>query len=110
VIYVYDTHLAFRFGPRPKRPLLIARFFSHLAGDFGESKALPNYARNGKVKTIRIGALASIESKSSFVKVAEQVKRFDRNIRALSGSLQETPEVFNAVRVNPAARSRSHFI
>src|ERR1019366_68092 len=30
------------------------------------------------------------------------MKRFDTNIRALDGSLQETPEIFHAVRVNDA--------
>lgn len=37
-----------------------------------------------------------------FVEVTEQVKRFDRNVSAFDGPLQETPEVLHAVRVNVA--------
>jgi len=44
-----------------------------------------------------------VESESLFIEVTEKMKRFDRNIRAFERSLQQTPKVFDSVRVNVSA-------
>ena len=72
----------------------------HLAGNFGVGETLADNAGNGKVKPIRIVDLAVIESKHLLVNVAKQMERLNRNISPFEAALQETPKVFNAVRVN----------
>jgi hypothetical protein len=53
-------------------------------------------------KPLGIRHLAVIKPKRLFVNVAEQVKRFDRNIGPVDSAFQERPKVFQAVRVDVA--------
>ena len=42
---------------------------------------------------------AIVVAKNLLIKVTEQMKRFDRNIRAMQAALHQRPKVFDAVRV-----------
>jgi hypothetical protein len=75
----------------------VARF---LASQFIKSQSLTRNRPYRFDKPISIFPLSCVESKSLFVKVTEQVKGFNRYIRAFDTALQETPKVFDAVRVN----------
>jgi hypothetical protein len=52
-----------------------------------------------KPRTI-VRQLAKVVAKYLFVQIAEQVKRLNRNIRALQSALEQTPEVFQSIGVN----------
>ena len=54
-------------------------------------------------EAIRIGALAVVEPKRLFIKVAKQVERLNGNIGAANGSLEKRPEVFDSVCMHVAA-------
>jgi len=41
-----------------------------------------------------------VETERLFVKIAEQMERFDRHVGALDGALQEIPEVLQPVGVD----------
>jgi hypothetical protein len=56
--------------------------------------------RNRFHEPISVSSLGCVESRSLFIEITEKVKRFYRNVGAWNGPLQQTPEVFNAVRVN----------
>src|SRR5262249_38880221 len=49
-----------------------------------------------------VSHFAIVETERLFVEVAEQMERFDGNVGALDGALQETPEVLKAVSVDRA--------
>lgn len=60
-----------------------------------------NQARDRK-KANLVRHLAVVESERLLVEVSEQVKRLNRNIRALDAALQETPEILKSIRMNVA--------
>ena len=54
------------------------RGFSHLASQLSEGKALADDLGNGEIEAARIvEVFAIVETKHLFVKVTEQMKRFD---------------------------------
>jgi len=70
------------------------------ASQFPIGNALASDALRGLDEPIRIIALAVVESKALLVKVAEQMKRFYRNVCTFQGALEQTPKVFDSVGVN----------
>jgi hypothetical protein len=54
-------------------------------------------------EAFRIGGLAVVIAKCLFIEVAEQVEGLNADVGAVQAALQETPEVFHAVRVNISA-------
>jgi hypothetical protein len=98
-----QAYEAFRLGPRGN-VLVGIRFFPHLAGDFGKGQTLPNNARSEFAEAVTvIHILPIVEPKSLFIDVAEQVEGLNANVGSTETALQETPEVFHAVRVNISA-------
>jgi len=92
------------FFPRFKRPGLETRF-SHLACDFGVSKALAYDLRYCKVEAVTVGhriifGSAIVIAPRLLIQVAKKMERFDANIGALQSALEQTPEVFHAVSVD----------
>lgn len=55
---------------------------------------------DGLNEPVSIFTLALVEPERLLVKIAEQMKRLNANIRAFDRTLQKTPKVLNAVRVN----------
>lgn len=64
--------------------------------------ALPGNSGEGQHEATLIVSEPLVEAKRFFIKIAEHVKRFHGNVRAFNHSLQETPEVFDPVRVDRA--------
>src|SRR5271157_1650847 len=82
----------------------VNRMFSHLAGQLSESQTLISNLRKGRDKAVRIGqrivlCCAVVEPECLLVYVAVKVKRFDSNIGAAQGALEQRPEILDAVRV-----------
>lgn len=73
------------------------------ASQFFVGNALASDVLRGLDEAIRIGALAVVESKRLFVKVAKQVERFNRNVGAANGSFEKRPKVFDSVGMHVAA-------
>src|ERR1700733_2942950 len=94
-----ETKAATARLPRGSRPYLEGfNRFSHLAGDFGKSKALPHDLRNRKVKAVTvihriIFVRAVVIAPRLFVKVSEQVERLNADIGSLQSSFEQAPEV-----------------
>jgi hypothetical protein len=65
-------------------------------------QALVDDALEGECETHGVSSLAVVETKRLFIKVAEQMERFDGYIGALEGALQETPEVLKAIGMDLA--------
>ena len=61
---------------------------------------LANNPINHRLEAVSIVSLSSVEAESLFVKIANQVERFNIDVSSFDCSLQETPEVFNAIGVN----------
>src|ERR1044072_3590636 len=92
----------FFFLPRLGRPLSsVTR--RGLARQFFAGQALACDGLDHAQEPVGVVALALVEAERLLVKVAEQVKRLHRNIRALNRTLEKRPKVFDAVRVNVAA-------
>ena len=72
------------------------------AGQRNIGQALIDNALERVGETLRICHHAIVETERLLVKVAEQMKRFDRHVGALDGALQEAPEVFEPVGVDIA--------
>src|SRR5665213_3508210 len=90
---------AFRLGPRGSVGILVdRRFFFHLAGDFGPSQTLSKNLADCQIKAVTViqrssfRVLPIVIAERLFVNIAEQVKRFDRNIGSTDPTLQQTPE------------------
>jgi hypothetical protein len=71
-----------------------------LAGKLFVLKALSYDLLQNLSEPLGIRALALVEPKTLFVKIPEQVKRFNAYIRAFDHSLEQAPKVLNPVRVN----------
>ncbi len=75
--------------------LLNCRLMIHLlAGELIECQALANYTGNSDSKPLGIIQFPVIVAISLLIKVTEQVKRLNRNIRAIDGPLEKRPKVF----------------
>ena len=70
------------------------------AGEGAVGESLVEYALERERETHGVSTLAVVETEGLLVEVAEEMERFDRHVGALEGSLQETPEVLQAVDVN----------
>ena len=68
--------------------------------ELGPCQPLSDESGDGFQESPLICVLPFIEAESLFVQVAEKVEGFDADIRSLDRPLQETPEVFQSVRVN----------
>jgi hypothetical protein len=68
-----------------------------------EGKTLADDAGDGQAEAFAVGQLAIIEPEGLFIEVAEQVKRFDRNIGAVQTAFQKRPEIFAAISMDVAA-------
>src|SRR5207248_165787 len=84
VMRFFVTYTFFRFprfwrgNGRPRQSLVVG--LRPLADQFFVSKATASKSRSRFNEPISISPLASIESKSLFVQVSEQVKRLYRNV------------------------------
>src|SRR5580698_5292898 len=101
-----ESSYAFRFRPRCRRNLeRDFRFFVLLRRQFRIRQPLADDLLTQQTETVRIihrivlrGAI--VEPESLFIHIAEQMKRFDRDIRSAESSLEQAPEVFHALSVN----------
>src|SRR5207249_942928 len=104
LILVFFTYTFFRFPRfwrgsfRPRQSLVVG--LRPFADQFFVSKASASKSRSRFHEPISISPLASVESKSLFVQISEQVKRFYRNVSTLNASLQQRPKVLNSLSVN----------
>jgi hypothetical protein len=105
------TSFPLAFFPRRKRPTLkrlrCGSRFSHLAGDFGISQALPHDMRNREVEAVtvvhRTGfGRAIVEAPRLLVQVAEQMERFHTYISTANGPFEQAPKIFQSVSVDAA--------
>src|SRR6266496_2005717 len=87
---------------RPCQFLMTRLCFRFLADQFFISKAFASKRSRRFYKPISISSFAGVESKSLFVKITEQVKRFYRNVSTFDGSFQKRPKVFNRISMNLA--------
>src|SRR5688572_8010627 len=80
----------------------VARFIPRrlFASQLFESQPLACDVLGSFKKTIRVIALAIVETERLFVKVTEQVVRLNRDVSAFECALQQAPKVFNPVDVN----------
>lgn len=90
-------------GPRFKRQGLVRRR-THLAGDFSVSQSLANYIGDCNFKTLTVAQiLPVIVAKRLLIQVPEHVKRLHANICSSDTTLQQTPEVFQALGMDSAS-------
>src|SRR6266446_3786194 len=90
--------------PRFRLQGLVNRTGSHLASKFGKSKPFPDHLRNGEIEAVSIvHVFAVIEAEHLLIHIAEQMKRFHSNVSTMQPALQQTPEVFESVRVDATA-------
>ena len=90
----------FRF-PRPCR--LERRFCSlgfSLSDQFLIGKTLAHDSTNANIEPFGVIHNPIVVAPRLLIEIAEQMKRFDRNVGALQPAFQERPEVFHAVSVN----------
>src|SRR5205807_3500023 len=66
-------------------------------------KSLPNDSRDAFQKTARISIRALIEAEGLLVQVTEQMERLNTNVSPANAALEQTPKVFQSVRMNVAA-------
>src|SRR5438132_1327413 len=71
-----------------------------MAGESVKRQALADDCLAHLDESLSVSHLASIEPERLLIEVAKQMERFDRDIGALDGALQERPEVFEAVDVD----------
>jgi hypothetical protein len=89
--------------PRLRYPGLVNRYFVILAGYLVIREALSeDVARNTLEASAVMEQLAEVVSENLLIQIAEQMERLDTNVRSLESALEETPKVFQAVRVNLA--------
>ena len=104
----------FRLGPRGSRALegfLLTRPFLRLASQFRVGETLAHDLANEIAKAIPVAHWQSVvKAERLFVNIAEQVKRFDRNIGSADGPFQETPEVLHAIGVDVAVHERGKMV
>ena len=76
--------------------------FSHLAGKLGVCETLPGDVGGQALKPVRIleRLLAVIVAKHLLVEITEKVKRLHADIGSIDPTLQEAPEVLDAVSVD----------
>src|SRR5215469_2341421 len=92
--------------PRPCR--LNFDSFRSVSSERGKSEATANSLHHGKSEAVLVGERvilrgAIVEAENLLGDVTVKVERLDGHIGATKSTLQETPEVLNAVRVNLAA-------
>src|SRR5205807_5673506 len=103
LILVFFNYTFFRFPRfcrgnfRPRQSLMVLR---PLADQFFVSQATASKSRSRFHEPISVSSFASIESKSLFVQVSEQVKRFYCNVSTFNASLEKRPEVFHRIGMN----------
>lgn len=107
LILIFFTYTFFRLprfwrGSFRPRQFLMIRCLPPFANQFVIGKAFASKRSRRFHKPISISSFAGIKSKSLFVKITEQVKRFYRNVSTFDASLEQRPKVFNPVGVNVA--------
>ena len=65
-------------------------------------QALADDPRGGTNEALAVSEGTGVESEGLLVEVAEEMERFDADVGTVDGSFQETPEVLQAVGMNPA--------
>src|ERR1700731_1656444 len=76
----------------------------HLARQLHIPQAFADDTAHNFNKPASVVVFALVEAKRLLVQISEQMKRFDRNIRAFDASLEQRPKVFQAVSVNVSLR------
>src|SRR5262245_55445566 len=71
-----------------------------MSGQFFVHDSLSDNLTHDHLEAFTVITETLIESKDLFIQVAEHMKRFNTNVGALNATLQERPEVLNAVGVN----------
>src|SRR5712692_3308662 len=66
----------------------------------GQGNAATEDLGHGIRKSFSFALMPSVIAESLFVKVAEQMERFDADVGSMNTTLQERPEVFHGVSVN----------
>lgn len=88
---------------RPRPCLLPSdRPWKTLADEIGIGQALAVDSAGNPCEPSRVGVLALVESERLLVQIAEQMERFDADIGALDGPLEQAPEVLQSVCVDLA--------
>ena len=91
--------------PRPCR--FVARRIT-LTRKFGIGETLMGNLAHRKTKTLSIVLVfAIVKTEYLLIDVAREMKRFNCNIRSFKSTLQETPEVLQAIRMNNVSRACS---
>src|SRR5436190_7170406 len=86
--------------PRPCR--FVARRIT-LTRQFGIGETLMSNLAHSKTETLSIVLVfAIVKTKHLLINVTREMKRLNCNIRSFKSTLQETPEVFESVRVHSA--------
>jgi hypothetical protein len=88
------------FGTATSRRASSSKAFP--APQLPEGQSSADNALHDQLESVPVPNLPFVESKDLFVQVAEQVEGCDVNIAAPDCSLEQRPEVFEAVRVDPA--------
>src|ERR1035441_10626165 len=74
-----------------------------LACEFGVGETLPGNLAHGQREAVSVGfVLAIVETENLFVNVAIQMERFHSNVGSTQSPLEQTPEVFQPVRMDAA--------
>lgn len=76
----------------------------------GVSETFTDDATKRESETHGVSPFAVIETENLFIKIAEQMERFYRNVGALEHSFNERPEVLNGVGVNVALDVRNRVV
>src|SRR5437016_5026651 len=89
--------------------------FRSLTGQLIEREALADNLTDSQIESVLvIEAQAVIAPKSLLIQITEQVEGLDRNVCTVNAPFEETPEIFQSVRVNLTAnvfhRVVDHFV
>ena len=75
-------------------------YLPYLPSELLISKPTTDYVPHRKHEALQVVHIPIVVTERLFIDVTEQMKRFNRNVSSVEGSLQETPEVLKTVGVN----------